>query len=559
MLDKEKNTKKAELAKSIAKKYDLSELVNNFEKFILINNEYKVKMLMIGGYSAGKSALLNKFIGKSVLIENQGPATDIATELHFSENEHIIAKMIDGDKKEIDSIEGLDIDKALNIEYYLNSDNLKRIKDYTLVDTPGVDSGIERHNKALMQYIDKGTVFFLVIDCERGTIPDSILNFINEATNYSEDIAVIINKCDKKTPSAVEEVKVHIEGILEYNTDKKIPIICTSIYDENVVAKLESLIGGFNDQELYDKKISSILNMESKTLIKELEVIKSKEVCETAELEEEIERRNIAKRRLLEQLDMQKAKIGRQLDGEVKGKILSRVREQLMTNVEVLADAYKSGIDIFKECIIDIIRPILIKEVEAYSSTAYENVIKYMKHNTPSIKDNNEEVMAVIDNVYAKLKDMIFGDNVWLSLNKKDDGKELLDKGINSYKAITSILAIATDAISPILELIIIYLPNVVKFFNDIFGKSREEQIIEAMQDEVIPNIISKLSEELNNNLSSVETVMFDNISGSIEEILNIENSTLEVVINKKKELESKYSEFIKSIEKDITTLKEQK
>ena len=256
---------------------------------------------------------------------------------------------------------------------------------------------------------------------------------------------------------------------------------------------------------------------------------------------------------------MQKAKIGRQLDGEVKGKILSRVREQLMTNVEVLADAYKSGIDIFKECIIDIIRPILIKEVEAYSSTAYENVIKYMKHNTPSIKDNNEEVMAVIDNVYAKLKDMIFGDNVWLSLNKKDDGKELLDKGINSYKAITSILAIATDAISPILELIIIYLPNVVKFFNDIFGKSREEQIIEAMQDEVIPNIISKLSEELNNNLSSVETVMFDNISGSIEEILNIENSTLEVVINKKKELESKYSEFIKSIEKDITTLKEQK
>lgn len=102
-------------------------------------------------------------------------------------------------------------------------------------------------------------------------------------------------------------------------------------------------------------------------------------------------------------------------------------------------------------------------------------------------------------------------------------------------------------------------MPNVVKFFNDIFGKSREEQIIEAMQDEVIPNIISKLSEELNNNLSSVETVMFDNISDSIEEILNIENSTLEVVINKKKELESKYSEFIKSIEKDITTLKEQK
>ena len=102
-------------------------------------------------------------------------------------------------------------------------------------------------------------------------------------------------------------------------------------------------------------------------------------------------------------------------------------------------------------------------------------------------------------------------------------------------------------------------MPNVVKFFNDIFGKSREEQIIEAMQDEVIPNIISKLSQELSNNLSSVETVMFYNISSSIEEILDIENSTLEVVINKKKELESKYSEFIKSIEKDITTLKEQK
>ena len=210
MINKENNNNKVIKAKEVAEKYGLTNMVMELDAFIFMNNNYKEHILMIGGYSAGKSALLNKYIGKNILKENQQPETDIATELYFSENEKIIANLLNGEKKEISSLKNIDIDTTKNIEYYINSGNINEQSDYILVDTPGFDSGIEKHNKALMQYIDYKTAFIVAIDCEKGTISESVLKFINEISNYSMDIAIIINKCDKKIEEEVQKVKEHI-------------------------------------------------------------------------------------------------------------------------------------------------------------------------------------------------------------------------------------------------------------------------------------------------------------------------------------------------------------
>ncbi|GAA7008097.1 hypothetical protein ID0154_07670 [Helicobacter pylori] len=43
----------------------------------------------MGNFSAGKSTLLNRFLGKNVLPTAITPETSLATELHYSANERI--------------------------------------------------------------------------------------------------------------------------------------------------------------------------------------------------------------------------------------------------------------------------------------------------------------------------------------------------------------------------------------------------------------------------------------------------------------------------------------
>ncbi len=325
MVDKKCNNDKAIQIKGFAQKYGLNDLDKEIENFISLNDAYKAHVLLIGGYSAGKTALLNKYIGKSVLVEGQGPQTNVATELYFSENERIIANMMDGENKILSRTDMVDVKEVRNIEYYLTSENIKQQNDYIIVDTPGFDSGIEEHNKALMQYIDRGTAFILVIDCEKGTVPDSALNFVSEVSNYSNDIAVIINKCDKKIPQEVEEIRKHIENILNISCGRDIKVITTSIYDENVSIKIKELIGTFSPQYLYEKNVTSRLSTLTDLLISSLTTIKEKQVCDTSEIDKEIFYRQKAKERLFNQMEILKKRMKTKLHNEVKEKILSKI------------------------------------------------------------------------------------------------------------------------------------------------------------------------------------------------------------------------------------------
>ncbi|MHB9341795.1 hypothetical protein ACW0TR_00420, partial [Fusobacterium polymorphum] len=103
--------------------------------------------------------------------------------------------------------------------------------------------------------------------------------------------------------------KEHVENLLLTSTGRNFPIICTSIYDNDVENKIKNLIRTFNPQYLYDKHITSELNKKCNLIIEALEIIKSNEACDITEIEEEILKRENAKKKLLEQLDLQKKKL----------------------------------------------------------------------------------------------------------------------------------------------------------------------------------------------------------------------------------------------------------
>ncbi|NHA89556.1 GTPase [Helicobacter pylori] len=124
---------------------------------------------VVGNFSAGKSTLLNRFLGSSVLPTGITPETSLATELHYSANERIEAFSSNDEKTESfelneQSFEAIK-DNATKYSYlkvYLNNEALKHSVPLVFVDMPGFDSPISSHTHAILEYLERGVHFVIL-------------------------------------------------------------------------------------------------------------------------------------------------------------------------------------------------------------------------------------------------------------------------------------------------------------------------------------------------------------------------------------------------------------
>lgn len=561
MIDKSKNEEQLLVLKEIAEKYNLIDIIDKLNCFEILNRDYCAHILVVGSFSAGKSALLNKYIGKSVLEESQAPETAFATELKFSENERFVAEYIDGRKIENLDFNVLksDADKISNLICYVNSENIKLHPDYIMVDTPGFDSGVERHNKALIKYIPQGTAYILVIDSDKGTLSESTLNFLKEVNCYSNDIGIIINKCDKKIPTEVEKVKNHIKNMLLAHTGFDYPIITTSIHDLDILEKLNELVESFDVNYLYDKNVTSELVYIKELIEDSLVIIQDNESCDLSELDNEINLREKAKTELINSIDSKKAKIKSEIRGNMKNKIISLVRNGLTNQADYLATGALISAESLQQRVIEIVRPILITEVEEYSEVAIDAFVNKLEVSLLKSFDEELDLEQIIKSVYEKIKGIIDSGKFNISnrsIFELDSNKKFNSMSAKLYKTISTAIAISTNVLAPIIELLIVFLPDLVNLFKSIVSDSREEKAKKIILNEIIPQIIAKLHNELDVPLQDVEEAAINGVVLTIQELIDTENNALAILKSKKQEKIDSYDNKVLNIQKDIELIK---
>ena len=561
MIDKSKNEERLLVLKEIAEKYNLIDIIDKLNCFEILNRDYCAHILVVGSFSAGKSALLNKYIGKSVLEESQAPETAFATELKFSENERLVAEYIDGTKIENLDFNVLksDADKISNLICYVNSENIKLHPDYIMVDTPGFDSGVERHNKALIKYIPQGTAYILVIDSDKGTLSESTLNFLKEVNCYSNDIGIIINKCDKKIPTEVEKVKNHIKNMLLAHTGFDYPIITTSIHDLDILEKLNELVESFDVNYLYYKNVTSELVYIKELIEDSLVIIQDNESCDLSELDNEINLREKAKTELINSIDSKKAKIKSEIRGNMKNKIISLVRNGLTNQADYLATGALISAESLQQRVIEIVRPILITEVEEYSEVAIDAFVNKLEVSLLKSFDEELDLEQIIKSVYEKIKGIIDSGKFNISnrsIFELDSNKKFNSMSAKLYKTISTAIAISTNVLAPIIELLIVFLPDLVNLFKSIVSDSREEKAKKIILNEIIPQIIAKLHNELDVPLQDVEEAAINGVVLTIQELIDTENNALAILKSKKQEKIDSYDNKVLNIQKDIELIK---
>lgn len=176
---------------------------------------------VIGAFSAGKSSLINAFIGEDVLGVGLTPETELATELRYSSDPHLLALRPDGSSERL-SVSALSTlksraDEFTHVQLYLDNPQLKALPSLVLVDMPGFGSSLANHNKAIAYYLPRGVHFIVVTSVEDGNITQSMLRQLDDLQTYGRDFTFLLNKVNLRSDEQVQAVAELVDDQIRSN------------------------------------------------------------------------------------------------------------------------------------------------------------------------------------------------------------------------------------------------------------------------------------------------------------------------------------------------------
>ncbi len=479
---------------------------------------------VVGGFSAGKSTLINSYLQMDILPTGITPETALATELRYSSSEYIEAVKSD------DSIEKYNINqneeiknnasKYKYIKLYLNNEKLKQIEPLVLVDMPGFDSPLELHNQAILNYLNRGIYFIVLTSVEDGNIQKSTIRELENITEFGKGFSFCLSKVNLRGQSDVLAIQEKIKEQLDDYFDFKQDIIQVS---DSGGKELENILVKIDAEKLFEKIfLDDLKNNHAETInsidtiISTLKASKEESVNAIKELQESVHK-IISKK--TDMIEKEKSKYS---DAGVDS-IIEAVAGELTANMENLTVLALSNNDGFSREINDIVKNTLIYEVK-----------NKMQFTSNSIVDN---FSIEIKDVANSLSTFELGDK-WVNTisestknliqNAQNGLKTIIDNRDTSstnnlYKSVTAILGITTTMINPLLEVVIVFLPELISFFT---AKSKEAkqkaEISNKLTSEIIPSIKSKIRSVLPDIYNKQVHSIIETISNQFEEQVKI-------------------------------------
>jgi len=476
---------------------------------------------VIGAFSAGKSSLINSFLGDKKLPEKITPETALATELRYSNKERIEA-INSKDEVEvfsIDSIEDIKV-RASEFKYlkmYLENDNLKSIEPLILVDMPGFESPLDLHNQAIMEYINKGVHYIVLTSVEDGTITRSMQRQLSDIQEYGRGFSFFLSKINLRAKSEAQEVAESLQEQIEdyFDIEKDVVLI-----DNNGGESLNNILVSVEPEKLFEElflndlkekyySISELLNVKIASLGKDKK--RNQEVID--ELKESFLKIQKERDNLVEEANE------RYSNANVN-KIVEAVGRELSSSLDELVNStINGGEDAMSHLISEITRHALITHIKDSMSDISNNVVDSFSKNLINLNHSMSE-FSMSDNWLEKITDTTKNmlNNTRGSLDNLIDKREKSGNNDKVYKVITTILATTTTVLAPIVELVIIFLPELLGgLFENYKKKKQEEHIRNMVLTQIIPSLKRELRSKLPEIFNQQVQEMISNISSKFE------------------------------------------
>ncbi|HEB9340588.1 TPA: dynamin family protein [Campylobacter coli] len=500
---------------------------------------------VIGAFSAGKSSLLNSFLNKKYLSVDVTPETALASELRFGQKEYIQAVKNDGSLVEfqIDDISSLkeQAHEYRYVRYFINQQVLKDIEPIILVDMPGFESPIDSHNKAILEYIEKGVFFVVLQSIENGNLTKTMINRIDEIRAYNRDFALFLSKTNLMPKDEALKVADKFKEQLKkyFNLDKTIHMV-----DDNGGESLQTIIKQINPNEIIKNLYECILREKFKDIkqtinasINALDNSKEENSQIIKELEESIQKLELEHKQML--IEVQNRYGAKGVDS-----IIESVTRVLSSNATEIAQTFiDNGSNSANALINELARTTLANSVRQTMQNISNDIITSL---SVKLEDINKTMSNLTDNLnwtnalgvgtqmLAKVAPAAL-QSVVTALIAKGGAMAILGKG----------LGMIVPVAGPILNVLSSILPA-------LFSKSEEEKKQEQLEKikgmiltQALPQVKGEIRSKLPEIFNAQVSDMIEKISNDFKEKINQKISVLQ---NTQAELDQKKEDIENTI-----------
>lgn len=508
---------------------------------------------VVGGFSAGKSTLLNSFLGNEILPTAVTPETALATELHYSDSNYIEAVTASGavERHQLADFARLkdNAQNFKNLRVYLNNEHLKAIQPLVLVDMPGFDAPIENHNQAILNYLERGVFFVFLTSIEDGNITLSMKREIDNLQQIGKGFAFCISKTNLRAPDDVKAVQQKIAEQLEDDFDYTGQI---ALLDMDGGNNLKNILTAVNPDELFKLLFIDELRENYTGLIQSINVkistFKSnrKEIEETlSALQNSLQGIEAKKQSAINDVEQ---RYSRDSVSVINQAVTSAILQQKMRLVDLAINNQGA----FERELNDITKNALLSAVQTRFRAISQDLMEEMGNGI------NAQLATLPDGGLAGIAMDV------LSNSGADAFGKVANTALKSIsKAIMGNVTSATlkallGSVFGIVSAVLLFLPEIISLFAKGEKERRQrEQVEQAIINNVIPQIQQQLNTVLPDLMNQNITALINQVSEQFEEQLQQKRNEIEAAEAEKAakaaELESTINE-LESGKQQLTT-----
>lgn len=503
---------------------------------------------VIGGFSAGKSSLLNSFLQEEILSVAVTPETALATELHYSTQEYIEAITPSGqsvrfEKSQIEQLKN----KASEFSYvklYLNKQCLKDIEPLVLVDMPGFESPLASHNKAIFEYIRRGVYFVILQSVEHGNITASVRRETDNLLTFERKFSFFLSKSNLKPQSELDEIRSFVQEQLSDYFDYEGQVECIGKDGGTNLAKIISTLNpNAIVEDLYLTGLKDRFSQIKQTInthITALSQDKEQNAKDIQDLKNGLQK-------LEQERDSLIAQVQERYGDTNINKIINGVNNALNRGLNEIAQSYMSGGDSALDSTINsIVKTTLSQEVK----TSMEHIGEDVIHAFGKQLEDSLSIMqrlSLSDTICNVIDVKKIGST---ATSLFTNATESMAKYGGIVGAIGRLGVFISPIVTPLLTAIVSLLPTLVQLLFGDTEQKKLESVKNALLTQVFPQILAELRAKLPPELQEQTTKLIESISQEFEEQIA---QKLQAIESAQGELESKKQE----IEQMIATYKE--
>lgn len=487
-----------------------------------------LRVPVVGEFSAGKSSLLNKFIGKQILSVGITPETALPAELYYSASDYDEGIDSNGKATRLSSLDGA-AEKYVCLRRHINSDFLKNIEPLVLVDMPGFDSPLDAHNKAIFSYLDKGAHYIVLTPVDAGTVSSSMTQQIQNILTFGKSCTFFLSKADLRSADETSQVKDELSRELYAIVGDNVSV---SAISQNDISLFENFISSLNPEQLFADQFCDRIKDEChdlkaslNTKISALQSDKAKNARAIGELQASIKKIEEKKAKLI-------ASVQNNTFADEADSVASAVGSALSSQVESLTDvAINGGKEALQEEINSIVQNTVASKIQNVTTNITAKFSRELTSDMKGLSDimnsyNMPDVVAKLQDSAQKMYDVGKANIDSYIADKQEKGK---GGGANvAYKTAIGILAATTTIVAPWIEIIIMLLPEIINLLFGNIQKNNQREQVRGQISGQIPAIKREVRGKVSQLLQENSSGMISNISQNFDEQLKQKASEIE-------------------------------